>query len=238
MPAQGGVKILPMLSAWVILFMNRIKDYNLYLVLSSEYAKGRPILDIARQAVAAGVDILQMREKDISEKDLMILGASLLSLCREFNIPFIVNDDPYLAKRLNADGVHLGQEDIKRYPLLSARNIIGPGKTIGISTHSIEEFKQANSEEFDYIAFGPIFPTRTKDYYIGTADINEALDIANKQVVFIGGINLENVDSLLNKGAKNIAAIRAITESDNITVTVESLKHKINNRDSALFIKS
>ena len=207
--------------------MYPIKDYNLYLVLSSEYANGRPILDIARQAVVAGVDILQMREKDMPEETLMTLGTSLLSLCREFNIPFIVNDDPYLAKRLNADGVHLGQEDSKRYPLLSTRNIIGPDKTIGISTHSIKEFKQANSEEFDYIAFGPIFPTRTKNYYIGTADIDEVLRITNKLVVFIGGINPENVDSLLSRGVKNLAVIRAITESDNIAVAVESLKRKI-----------
>ncbi len=207
--------------------MYPIKDYNLYLVLSSEYANGRPVLDIARQAVAAGVDILQMREKAMPEKDLITLGKSLLSLCRECNIPFIVNDDPCLAKRLDADGLHLGQEDIKRYPLLSTRNIIGPGKAIGISTHSIEELKQANAEEFDYIAFGPIFPTRTKDYFIGTADVDEVLRIANKPVVFIGGINPENVDSLLNRGAKNIAVIRAITGSDNVTAAAESLKYKI-----------
>ena len=207
--------------------MYPVKDCNLYLVLSSEYANRRPVLDIARQAVTAGVDILQMREKDISEKDLIILGKGLLSLCREFDIPFIVNDNPYLAKRLDADGVHLGQEDIKRYPLLTTRNIIGPDKIIGVSTHSIEEFRQANCDDFNYIAFGPIFPTKTKDFFLGTDDIEEVVDIAEKPVIFIGGINLTNIDSLLMKGVRNIAVIRVITESDNITVTVEGLKNKV-----------
>jgi thiamine-phosphate pyrophosphorylase len=216
-----------MLSAWVIIFMNRIRDYNLYLILSSEYARGKPVLDIARYALTAGVDILQMREKDASVKDLIILGKKLLSLCREFSTPFIVNDNPYLAKRLDADGVHLGQEDIKRYPLFDTQNIIGPDKIIGISTHSIEEFKQANREDFNYIAFGPIFPTKTKDFFLGTDDIEEVLGIAKKPVIFIGGINLTNIGSLLRKGARSIAVIRAITESGNIPAAVESLKNKI-----------
>ena len=207
--------------------MYPIKDQNLYLVLSSEYAREKPILDIARQAVTAGVDILQMREKNISEKERIVLGKNLLSICRERKIPFIVNDNPYLAKRLDADGVHLGQEDIKRYPLFNARDIIGQGKIVGISTHSIEEFKKANCEDFDYIAFGPIFPTKTKDFFLGTDDIEEVLNIAKKPVIFIGGINLANIDSLLKKGVRNIALIRAVTESGNIPVVVENLKNKI-----------
>ena len=207
--------------------MNRIKDYNLYLVLSSEYAKRKPLLDIASKAVTAGVDILQMREKDMPKRDLIILGKNLLSLCREFNTLFIVNDDPYLARDLNADGLHLGQEDIKRYPLSSARKILGPDKIIGISTHSIEEFRRANSEDFDYIAFGPIFPTKTKNYSIGTDDVEQILSVASKPVIFIGGINLENVDLLLSKGARSIAAIRAVIGSDDITAAVNHFRKQI-----------
>ena len=207
--------------------MNRIEDYNLYLVLSSEYANGRPVLDIARNALAAGVDILQMREKNVPKQALIALGNGLLSLCREFNTLFIVNDDPYLARDLNADGLHLGQEDIKRYPLSNARKILGPDKIIGISTHSIEEFKQANSDDFNYIAFGPIFPTKAKDFFLGIDDIKEVLGIAIKPVIFIGGIDLTNIDSILRKGVRNIAVIRAITESDNITTAVENLRNKI-----------
>jgi len=207
--------------------MYTVKDYSLYLVLSSEYASGKPVLEIARSALAAGVDILQMREKGRPEDDLMVLGRNLLLLCREFDVPFIVNDNPYLAKNLNADGVHLGQEDIKRYPLSSARKILGPDKIIGISTHSIEEFRRANSEDFDYIAFGPIFPTKTKNYSIGTDDVEQVLSVASKPVIFIGGINLENVDLLLSKGARSIAAIRAVIGSDDITAAVNHFRKQI-----------
>ncbi|MDP8292895.1 MAG: thiamine phosphate synthase [Candidatus Orphnella occulta] len=199
----------------------------MYLVLSSEYAGGKPVLEIARSALVAGVDILQMREKGMSEDDLMVLGRNLLLLCREFDVPFIVNDNPYLARNLNADGVHLGQEDIRRCPLFKTRDIIGQGKIIGISTHSIEEFRRANSEDFDYIAFGPIFPTKTKNYSIGTDDVEQVLSVASKPVIFIGGINLENVDLLLSKGARSIATIRAIIESDDIAVAVNHFRKKI-----------
>jgi len=207
--------------------MYTVKDCSLYLVLSSEYAGGKPVLEIARSALVAGVDILQMREKGMSEDDLMVLGRNLLLLCREFDVPFIVNDNPYLARNLNADGVHLGQEDIRRCPLFKTRDIIGQGKIIGISTHSIEEFRRANSEDFDYIAFGPIFPTKTKNYSIGTDDVEQVLSVASKPVIFIGGINLENVDLLLSKGARSIATIRAIIESDDIAVAVNHFRKKI-----------
>ena len=207
--------------------MYTLKDNSLYLVLSSEYAGGKPVLEIARSALAAGVDILQMREKDMPEDDLMVLGRNLLLLCREFGVPFIVNDNPYLAKNLNADGVHLGQEDIRRCPLFKTRDIIGQGKIIGISTHSIEEFRQANFEDFDYIAFGPIFTTKTKNYSIGTDDVEEVLSVASKPVIIIGGINLENVNLLLSKGARNIAAIRAIIGSDDITAAVNHFRKQI-----------
>jgi thiamine-phosphate pyrophosphorylase len=204
-----------------------LKEYTLYLVLSSDSTKGRPVLDIARQAVQSGIDMLQMREKNFSQGNLLSLGEKLLPLCKKQCIPFIVNDNPYLAKTLNADGVHLGQEDIKKYTLKKAREILGPEKLIGISTHSIGEFSAANGQDFDYIAYGPIFPTKTKDYCIGTVGIEEVLKLSSKPVIFIGGINAENMHTIVEKGAKNIAVIRAVTEADDIAKAVQSLKDKL-----------
>jgi thiamine-phosphate pyrophosphorylase len=197
-----------------------------YLVLSSEYTKTRPAMDIAEQAIDSGIDMLQMREKLLPRQELLALGEKLLSLCRKKGIPFIVNDNPHIAKALDADGVHLGQEDLKRYPLDFTRNMLGANKTIGISTHSLEEFKAANIRDFNYIAFGPIFKTKTKDYYIGTGDIEEVLSIATKPVFFIGGINTSNIGTLISKGAKNIAVIRAITEADDVFSSVKKLKKR------------
>jgi thiamine-phosphate pyrophosphorylase len=206
------------------------KDHMLYLVLSTEYTNGRPVVDVARQSIEAGIDMLQMREKALSNTGLLTLGSELLCLCRQRSVPFIVNDNPYIAKRLNADGVHLGQEDIKKYTLSKTRCMIGRNKIIGISTHSIQEFKAANSQAFDYIAFGPIFPTSTKDYNIGTGDIEEVLGISDKPVIFIGGINTLNIGSIIKKRAEHIAVIRAIAGADDVSLAVKTLKKIMRDR--------
>lgn len=208
--------------------MAKINDCSLYLVISEEYSIGIDTLKIAEEAVHAGIDILQMREKNKTKDELVKLGKKLSSLCKASETIFIVNDNPTLANEVEADGVHLGQEDIIKHPIKVSRELVGSDGIIGISTHSVEQFKIANDMDVDYIAFGPLFPTRTKDYSIGTNDIEKVLSIAVKPVVFIGGINLENIDEVLSKGAKNIAVIREIVQSDNIPESVDLLKKKIN----------
>ena len=200
-------------------------------------------MGIARDAVSGGVDIIQMREKNSSHEELIELSNGLCELCREEKVKFIVNDNPFIAKEVNADGVHLGQEDIKKYFIAEAREILGPDKIIGISTHSVQQFEHANKTDCDYIAFGPIFETGAKDYCIGTKDIAEILSIAEKPVVLIGGINLSNIDKLvkmirtgLNKrssGKKkpvpsvSIAAIRAIMQAEDVTRTAREMKERM-----------
>jgi thiamine-phosphate pyrophosphorylase len=207
--------------------MKKIKDYSLYLILSQEFARQKDILEIASQAIEGGIDILQMREKGKSCEELIKLGNQLSSLCKNKEVIFIVNDDPKLAKEVNADGVHLGQQDIAKYTIEEARNILGANKIIGVSTHSLEEFEKANKSDCDYIAYGPIFPTVVKDYSIGIDDIEKVLTISQKPIVFIGGINLDNVDLLLNKGAKIIAAIRAFLETEDIRAAISKFKEKL-----------
>ena len=208
--------------------MKRIKENSLYLVTSQQYSPERSSLEVAREAISGGVDILQMREKKASREELAKLGSELASLCEKNNVIFIVNDDPILARQVNADGVHLGQEDLEEYPIELTRAIMGKDKMIGISTHSIDQFKRANESDCDYIAFGPIFSTPTKDYSIGTEDIKKSIRIATKPVVFIGGIDMDNIDAVLEEGARNIAVIRAIVQAENVAGTVKELKERIN----------
>ncbi|TRZ50744.1 MAG: thiamine phosphate synthase [Dehalococcoidia bacterium] len=208
-------------------FMNIINCNTLYLILSSEYINGRAVLDVAERALDAGIDMLQMREKSLSEEGLLGLGKKLLYLCRGKSVPFIVNDNPCIAKKLDADGVHLGQQDVKKYSLEYSRDMLGKDKIIGISTHCLQEFRTANCQDFDYIAFGPVFPTKTKNYHIGANDIEEVLSIACKPVMFIGGIDITNIDRIIEKGAKNIAVIRAITEAEDVQLAVKTLKKYI-----------
>ncbi|MFA6320241.1 MAG: thiamine phosphate synthase [Candidatus Omnitrophota bacterium] len=207
--------------------MSKLKEHNLYLVLSGECGKGRPAAEIARLAISGGVDILQMREKTLPRSELKELGSELRKICYGSRVKFIVNDDPVLAGELNADGVHLGQDDLKKYSLEDTRKLLGTDKIVGISTHSLEQFKEANESDIDYIAFGPVFPTKTKDYFIGTEDVEEVLRLAKKPIVFIGGINLDNMDILLGKGAKNIALIRAILEAPDIEKAAADFKKKL-----------
>lgn len=207
--------------------MQKIKDNSLYLVISEEYGNGLSAMEIARRAIAGGVDIIQMREKGKSAEELVALGKNLSRLCKNNRVTFIVNDDPSLAQNVGADGVHLGQEDIKKYPIEETRKILGEGRIIGVSTHSVEQFRESNEKEFDYIAFGPLFETETKDYFLGTDDVGEIVRIAKGRVFFIGGINLSNIKGLLQKGAKNIALIRGILKADDITSQTKRFKDAI-----------
>lgn len=207
--------------------MTKIKDRNLYLVLSEECGRGRAALELAGLAISGGIDMLQMREKNKSRHELLQLGRELCKICNEGGVKFIVNDDPGLAEEVGADGVHLGQEDLEKHDLENTRKLLGADKIIGVSTHSLAQFQEANNGDFDYIAFGPVFPTKTKDYFIGTGDIETILRSAKKPVVFIGGINLDNVDDILKKGARNIALIRAVLEADDVLKTAGKFKAKL-----------
>ena len=207
--------------------MLKIYDYSLYLVISEEYGMGRSAPEIAKLAISGGADIIQMREKNKDRDELVKLACELSSLCKKKRVIFIVNDDPLIARESNASGVHLGQEDMLKYSLTETRNIIGNGKIIGVSTHSLAELEKANECDVDYIAYGPIFPTETKKYFLGAKDIKEALKIAKKPVVFIGGINLSNLGEILKQGAKNIAVIRGIIQAEDMIVMARNFKDRL-----------
>ncbi len=207
--------------------MKTIKDHSLYLVISEECCMGRDPVEIAKEAIAGGVDIIQMREKNKSLQELVRLGKGLAAVCKGSGAMFIVNDDPMLVHRVGADGVHLGQEDIERFSIGMARDAIGPDRIIGISTHSLKQFEKAMGEDIDYAAFGPVFPTKTKDYHIGAGDIKKVVALARKPVFFIGGIDLSNIDTILGEGGRNIALIRSITEADDIEARARELKGRL-----------
>ncbi|MCK5133496.1 MAG: thiamine phosphate synthase [Candidatus Sabulitectum sp.] len=204
--------------------MRTIREHSLYLVTSREYYPGKTTLEVVESAISGGVDILQMREKGMERTELLELGTELSDICRKAGVVFIVNDDPFLASEVGADGVHLGQEDIKKYQHGEVRNILGHNKIIGVSTHSPEEFSRANTGDADYIAYGPVFPTKTKNYHVGTGKVKELLRVADKPVVLIGGIHTGNMETLLEQGAKNLAMIRSIVQAEDIASQVKAIK--------------
>jgi thiamine-phosphate pyrophosphorylase len=209
--------------------MQITQDHHLYLVLSEEYGMGRPPLSVAAQAIAGGIDVLQMREKQKSREELVSLGKNMGALCRKNGVVFIINDNPYLACELDADGVHLGQEDMTHYTIEQVRRILGPDKIIGLSTHSPEQFRQGNEADVDYLAFGPVFPTQTKNYSIGTGHIENILKAAMKPVFLIGGITVANMDIVLSAGATRVALIRDIMQATDISSKAKWYKDKLMN---------
>lgn len=205
--------------------MKKIKDHSLYLVISEEHGTGRSVLDIARRAILGGVDIIQMREKSKKPRELIETGRELSNICKKSGIIFIVNDDPAVAMEVDADGVHLGQEDMIRFPVEQVRDMLGEEKLIGISARFMGEFEKANGMGVDYIALGPIFPTKIKEGHIGTADIKHTMQIAKKPVFFIGGINASNISGVLEAGGRSVAVIRAVTEAVDIEKSARELKN-------------
>ncbi len=207
---------------------------SLYLVTGAQCSLGRATIDVVSAAIRGGVDIVQMREKNASRAELVELGRILKDICKMNGVVFMVNDDPYLARHVKADGVHLGQEDVKKYGLPAVRELVGPEGIIGLSTHTVRQAKDGAASGADYIAFGPVFPTKTKDYFIGTDGLPEVLGLSDKPVVVIGGIDGENLDKVLFLGARNVAMIRYITEAPDIETRVREVKEIMLRRGSAV----
>jgi len=169
--------------------------------------------DMIHKVLMNGVRWIQFREKERSRRKIYEKAIKLRRLAKDYNAVFIINDSPDIAMCADADGVHLGQDDL---PLKEARKIIGRNRIIGISTHSLEQATLAEKDGADYIGFGPIFPTHTKDAGkpkgIGTlCEVKKQVKIP---IVAIGGINLENVRSVLNTGVDAIAVASAILTGD------------------------
>lgn len=184
--------------------------------------------DMARKVLKGGVRWIQYRDKFRTRREIFEEALRLRRLTADFNAVYIVNDYVDIAYCSDADGVHLGQDDL---PLKEARKIIGKKKIIGISTHNLAQAMAAEKEGADYIGFGPVFKTATKDagQPRGTEILQEIKAKVKIPVVAIGGINLENIMSVLSMGIDAIAVASGILKGDidmNVRKFVEILKKR------------
>lgn len=195
---------------------------SLYLITDRAIA-ALTLTEIAREAITAGIRVIQLREKNISKKKLFREASSLIKLFSKYRVLFIINDYVDIALALSACGVHLGQDDM---PLREARKIMGRWKIIGISTHTLKQALEAQEGGASYIAFGPIFHTTTKD--AGEPKGIDALKEIKKHikipVVAIGGITAENAYQVLEAGADAIAVASGILSGDIKTNTERFFK--------------
>jgi len=185
-------------------------EYGLYVILTKPLL---PHAKIAEICVKHGIRMLQLREKDMDDRQLLRLATTLRSITRGTSTSLVINDRPDIAVLCEADYLHLGQDDI---PMEEARKIIGERIKIGLSTHSIEQAKEAIKKNPDYIGFGPVYATNAKakpDPPVGTHLLKEVTGFSPVPVVAIGGIFPENIHEILNAGAKNIAMVRYLMQT-------------------------
>ncbi len=174
-----------------------------------------------RQWLEGGVRVVQLREKNLPAADIVAFGRYLRAITSEYGALFLVNDDPHLADLLEADGCHLGREDMN---LTEARKIMG-GRIIGVSTHSREQAFEAARMKADYIGVGPIFPTATKKVahpVTGPELAGWAAGTLDLPVVAIGGITLGNVAQVVSAGCSNVAVISALNRAERTAEVVRS----------------
>ncbi|MGB9941078.1 thiamine phosphate synthase [Methanosarcina sp.] len=191
-----------------------LKEIDFYLVTDSALSK-KGILSDVREAVDSGCRIVQYREKNKSTKAMVEEASEIKRICSGRAI-FLVNDRIDVALAVDADGVHIGQDDM---PLEIARRLLGRDKIIGLSTHGREEAIMAEKTGADYVGLGPIFDTATKKDAgdgIGPLKIREVKAAIKLPVVAIGGINKENCESVIKNGADSLVAISAVVCSDDV----------------------
>ena len=189
-----------------------LSKMRLYVLITSSLCRKHP-LDVTKDVLDAGADCLQLREKDMAVREYAELAASIARMCREAGTLFIVNDRPDIAVAVGADGVHLGQEDV---PVAQARKVLSGEMIVGVSTHNIEQARQAAADGADYIGVGPVFATGTKPSAqpVGLDYVRQAASEIDLPMTAIGGITLDNVGEVIAAGARWVAVCSAIISSD------------------------
>jgi thiamine-phosphate diphosphorylase len=195
---------------------------SLYAILDPEQTQGRSPDMVVHQLLEGGVKMIQLRAKAMSSRDFLELARIARELTTPFDCKLIVNDRVDIALASAADGVHLGQEDL---PLQIGRNLLGD-KIIGISTHTVDQAKEAEENGADYIGFGPIFGTDTKDTGYGARGLEmlaQLREVVALPIVAIGGITEATVEDVWHAGADAAAMISDILKAEEITAKVRAI---------------
>lgn len=190
--------------------------YELYLVTDEKASRGRNIIDIVKQALKGGVTIVQLREKELSTRQFVESAAELKKILTPHNVPLIINDRIDIALAAGADGVHIGQADM---PLDLVKKIVPGRMIIGLSVENIQQVKEAEDLEVDYLGVSPVFSTPTKTDFEerpwGLEGLRKAREISKHILVAIGGINADNAGDVIKSGADGIAVVSGICSADN-----------------------
>jgi thiamine-phosphate pyrophosphorylase len=194
---------------------------DLYVILDPSVCPDRALSDVLIRSAEAGARIFQYRNKAASMKEAYAEALPLSKLAAELSVLFIVNDRCDLALAVDADGVHLGQEDL---PYPDARNVMGADKIIGLSTHNADQVREADRLKPDYIGFGPIFKPGSKldhDPLVGIAGLRAVRSLTTLPIFAIGGIQIEQAGEVMRAGANGVAVISAVLKTLDVRQAVK-----------------
>ena len=196
---------------------------ELYAVTDRHWLGNQTLFDQVKEALDGGATCIQLREKQLDDKTFLQEAIEIQKLCKEYHVPFIVNDNVNIAKTMHADGIHVGQSDMEA---LDVRKELGKDVILGVSAQTVEQAKKAEAHGADYLGVGAVFPTGSKDdaedvSYETLKAICEAVSIP---VIAIGGITQDNVKELAGSGIVGIAVISAIFAQQHITQATKDLK--------------
>jgi thiamine-phosphate pyrophosphorylase len=199
-------------------------EYLLYLVTDTGLSRGRSHLSVVEAAIRGGVTVVQYREKNASTGRMIKEASELCHLCRMVGVPLIINDRLDVALAVDADGVHLGQDDL---PASVARRLLDGKKILGVSASSVEEAKKAVDDGADYIGASPVFSTPTKldaPPPLGIEELRRISAAVKIPVVAIGGITRQNAAAIMETGAAGIAVVSALVAAEDVEGAASALR--------------
>jgi thiamine-phosphate pyrophosphorylase len=206
--------------------MKRLEESRLYGILDLQYVPPSDIAAMTLSMVEGGVDILQLRAKQFIPDDIRWFAEQIHAITSEAGVPLIINDFPEVAAAVQAEGVHVGQDDM---PVERARAIAGYRAAVGKSTHSVAQAMAAAAEDTDYIGFGPLFATPTKPDYppVGVQEIRTVCEMVKKPVFCIGGIKADNLETVIQAGAKRVVIVSGILKAKDVAGYCRKVKEML-----------
>lgn len=204
--------------------MTKKVDYSLYVITDTNVSRGRSHREIIAAAIPGGATMVQYREKNASTRQMVDEAFVLRDLCREHGVPFIVNDRVDVALAVDADGVHVGQDDM---PASLARRLVGPEKILGVSVENVEQARAAIDAGANYLGAGAVFATSTKSDAgepLGLDGFAKIARVSTVPVVGIAGINMSNAASVIRAGAAGIAVVSAVVGAEDVQAAARELR--------------
>ncbi|WP_291321414.1 thiamine phosphate synthase [Desulfonatronospira sp.] len=189
-------------------------DYSLYLVTDRGLTHGRDLIQLVMEAVQGGVTMVQIREKSCTSGEFFSTARELKKKLTTLGVPLLINDRADIALATGADGVHIGQKDV---PYQAVRELLGPGKIIGISINTYDQLKVAAMSDVDYLSLSPVFPTPTKtdtSEPFGIEGLKKARSMTDKPLITIGGINRDNLSDVMATGMNGVAVVSAVCSAE------------------------